>query len=295
MKRLFIGALVIATAACNKTTVSAPDFSVTAEATTIALSDTAKFAFTGNPGYITFYSGEPGHRYEYRDRTTADGKPLLQFTSYMQTGAQTNTLQLEMSTDFSGSYDSASIYNAHWTDITSRAILSTGTDNTKSGVLDLSDFLNGGKGVYFAFKFTGAAGSAQRTWTIKNFALNNVLTADSSVYPVLSLPMIDSAWKAVNLKNPAVVWSFNTTQLQVKGTTTTSSLATENWLISKALFMNRVTEDIGVQLKNMTTRLSAYTYNYTTPGTYTATFAVSNTTKYDSKSDAKSVSMTVTP
>ena len=296
MKQLLTAALVITIAAsCNKTSVSGPAFSVTLASATIKAGDTAKFAFTGNPGYITFYSGEPGHVYENRNRVTGDGAPLLQFTSYMQTGAQANSLQLMMSTNFSGSYDSAGVSNASWTDITSRAILSAGADNTASGVVNLSDFLNGGNPVYFAFKFTGVAGTAQRTWTIKNFALNNVLKADSSVYPVLTLPMIDSAWKAVNVKNTATNWTFSTTQLQVKGNATTSSIATEAWIVSKALTMNRATPDIGVQLKNMTTTLNAYTYIYKTAGTYTASFAVSNTTKYDSKSDVKQIPITVTP
>lgn len=295
MKYLSIAAILVTIAACNKTTVSDPGFSVTAAATTLSVNDTARFAFSGNPGYITFYSGEPGRKYENRNRTTADGKALLQFTSYMQNGTQANTLQLMLSTDFTGAYDSASIYKANWTDVSSRAKLSTGSDNTASGIVDLSDFINGGKAVYLAFKFTGAGGTAQRTWTIKNFALNNVLNADSSVYPLLTLPMIDSAWKAVGMKNPAVAWTFSTTQLQVKGTNSTGSLATEDWLVSKALFLNRVTPDIGVQLKNMTTRLSNYIYFYKTPGTYTASFAVSNTTKYDSRSDVKQIPMIITP
>jgi hypothetical protein len=98
------------------------------------------------------------------------------------------------------------------------------------------------------------------------------------------------------MKNPAITWTYSATQLQVKGTNTTSSLATEDWIVSKALFMNRVTPDIGVQLKNMTTALSGYNYIYkTAAGTYTASFAVSNTTKYDSKSGAKEIVLTVTP
>ena len=295
MKQLLTAALIITIAACNKTSVSDPAFSVTAAAATVKVNDTVKFTFSGNPGYITFYSGEPGRRYQYRDRTTADGKPLLKFTSYMQTGAQANTLQLMMSTDFSGVYDSTSIYKANWADVTSRVKLSAGTDSTVSGVADLSDFMNGGKGVYFAFKYTGAAGSAQRTWTIKNLALNNVLTADSSVYSLLALTMIDSAWKPVSMKNPAITWTYSATQLQVKGTNSTSSIATEDWIVSKALFLNRVTPDIGVQLKNMTTALKAYNYIYKTAGTYTASFSVSNTTKYDSKSDVKEIAITVTP
>ncbi len=84
--------------------------------------DTVRFTFTGNPYYLTFYSGEPYHRYEYRDRETAGAGSAIVFHLCIDNGVTgTNTLALMVSTDFSGVYDSTNIYNATWTDITSKA------------------------------------------------------------------------------------------------------------------------------------------------------------------------------
>jgi hypothetical protein len=291
-KLVIIAMLIILSIACNKKTVEATGFSVTTDKDSYAFTDTIRFSFTGNPYYLTFYSGEPYHRYEYNDRVTADGVPQLQFTTTIATGSQKNTLQLMMSADFSGVYDSTSIYQATWTDITSKVKLATTSTALASGVIDLSQFATGDHPVYVAFKFTGAAGSAQRTWTIKSVELDNVL-ADSTSYTLLGIAESTAGFKAVPMKAPGVAWTISTTQLQIKGGTTTSSPEAEGWVISKPLNLKKVLPDTGTPLKNMTTTLSSFTYMYGVPGTYKATFVAANINRYDEKSEVKDVDLTV--
>jgi hypothetical protein len=291
-KLVIIAMLIILSIACNKKTVEATGFSVTTDKDSYAFTDTIRFSFTGNPYYLTFYSGEPYHRYEYNDRVTADGVPQLQFTTTIATGSQKNTLQLMMSADFSGVYDSTSIYQATWTDITSKVKLATTSTALASGVIDLSQFATGDHPVYVAFKFTGAAGSAQRTWTIKSVELDNVL-ADSTSYTLLGIAESTAGFKAVPMKAPGVAWTISTTQLQIKGGTTTSSLEAEGWVISKPLNLKKVLPDTGTPLKNMTTTLSSFSYMYGVPGTYKATFVAANINRYDAKSEVKDVDLTV--
>lgn len=129
IKKIFLfPVLFLVITACNKNGVVAPNFNVTTDKTTFQANTDVNFLFTGNPDYITFYSGETGHVYEFRDRVTA--------------GVRT---------------------------------------------------------------------------------------------------------------------------------------------------------DVGVQLKNMTTRLNSYVYSFTTPGTYKVVFAVSNTNIYDSKAEVKEIDITITP
>ena len=291
-KLLIIAAIIIFGVACNKKTVEATGFSVTTDKDTYTLADTIRFSFTGNPYYLTFYSGEPYHKYEYNDRVTADGVPQLQFTTAIATGSQKNTLQLMVSADFSGVYDSTSIYQATWTDITNKVKLATTSTALASGVIDLSQFATGDHPVYVAFKFTGAAGSAQRTWTIKSVELDNVL-ADSTSYSLLGIAESTAGFKAVPMKAPGVAWTISTTQLQIKGGTTTSSPEAEGWVISKPLNLKKVLPDTGTPLKNMTTTLSSFTYMYGEPGTYKATFVAANINRYDEKSEVKDVDLTV--
>jgi hypothetical protein len=293
MQKLFIiVTIVVFGVACNKKTVDATGFTVTADKETYATTDTVKFSFTGNPGFLTFYSGEPYHKYEYSERVTATGVPQLQFTTQMTTGSQANTLKLMVSTNFSGVYDSTNIYQATWTDITNKVILATNNTATASGVIDLTPFITGDQPVYLAFKFTGAAGSAQRTWTIKSIALSNVL-ADNTTYALLAMTESTAGFKSVPMKAPAVAWAISTSQLQIKGGTTTASPEAEGWVVSKPLNLSKVTPDLGVPLKNMTTALPAYTYMYATPGSYKASFVAANITRYDEKSDVQEVAVTV--
>jgi hypothetical protein len=273
--------------------VDATGFTVTTDKETYTTTDTVKFAFTGNPWYLTFFSGEPYHQYQYRDRFTADGKPQISFTSTMTVGSQTNTLRLLVSTDFSGVYDSTNVYNATWTDLTDKVTFSSVAD-TKSGDIDLSSFLDGDKPVYIAFKYTGAAKKAQRTWTIKTLAVDNVLN-DGTSYEVLGIGESTLGFKSIAMKVPAIAWTISATQLQIKGyTTDLNSVAdTEGWVVSKPINLRKVFPDTGTQLKNMTTSMSTLNYIYGTTGSYKATFVATNANRYSEKSDVKEIDITV--
>lgn len=296
-KLLYILAAVAAVTGCTSKDVPDPGFTVTPKNSTVALGDTAIFYLTGNPYNITFYAGDSAHRYEYRKRTSAPGTPQLQFTSYRQSGSQSNSLALLISKDFDGQYDSAGVYNpnTHWTDITERATLSTGSNNTPSGVVDLADFVNDGKPVYIAFKYTGQkSSSAQRTWTIPAFTVTNLLEDGNTKMPVAA-SVADAAFAVVAMKNPKVKWVVSATNLKVTGGAANSDEA-ESWVITKALTMNRAIPDVGVSVKNISSNTISSYYNiYKTAGTYKAVFEASNTTVYESKSVYKEVVITVTP
>jgi hypothetical protein len=66
---------VIICTSCEREKVSVPSLEVSVTSATYKAGDTVTFNFKGNPDNITFYSGEPGHQYEHRDRTTDSIKP----------------------------------------------------------------------------------------------------------------------------------------------------------------------------------------------------------------------------
>jgi hypothetical protein len=295
MQKIYgIALLLLMATACTRKSVTAPEFHVTADKSEYKVGDTVRFSFTGTADFITFYPGDSSHKYEYRDRFAAAGKPQLEFKSTLQNAKQDSTLRLMASTDFAGPYDSAAIYAAHWTDITSRAALSTGTSNTASGIIDLSDFINGGQPVYLSFKYVAATGATQPTWTIPAFSINNLVKDDESVMPVAPA-LADGGWAVVNMKGSAVKWAVSTSQLQVKGGNA-SAVPTENWVVSKGLSLNKAIADKGLPVKNISAnKVSAYSYIYTKAGTYTATFAVSNTTTYDEERSVQELKVTINP
>lgn len=294
MQKIFIIAIsIILVTSCTKKEVADPGFSVSANKENYTIADTVFFSFSGTPWSVTFFSGEPYHKYENRERVTVtDGKPVFQFSSTVTTGTQTSTLALLVSSDFNGSYDSASIYQATWTDITGKATLANSSASVLSGPIDLTQFINDDHPVYIAFKYTGYANSSQRNWTLRNLTLDNVLI-DNTSYNLLDISESAAAFKPVIMKNTAVKWTVSTSQLNFKGGTTATSPEAEGWVISKPLNLRKVLPDYGVALKNMTTVMDSYYYIYTNPGNYTATFVVSNTSRYDSKAAVHEVPVVI--
>ncbi|MEO9021425.1 MAG: DUF5017 domain-containing protein [Ginsengibacter sp.] len=283
------GALVAFASCSKKLSIDPLSFAVTTSSTTYHVGDTVHFNFTGNPDFISFYSGEDGNDYANHDRTTADGAPQLQFTSYAQYGTQQNTLQLMVSNDFSGTYDAANISKASWTDVTDRATLSTGADNTPSGIIDLSDILAQKKPVFIAFKYTGTSGSTQKTWTLKNLTLN-LLKTNNKILPVTD--MASAGWKQVSLANSAAVWSISASQLRIAGGNATAD-DNEDWVISKLLYLNNVAPDVSIPIKNITQNVNSFDYVFSDPGTYKVVFLAANATADEQQSTTKEIDLTI--
>lgn len=281
---------LFALSACDKSLdIEKLDFDVSTTKNTFKVGDTVLFKFNGNPDNITFFSGELGSKYEFRTRTRAEGKPELQFTSFAEFGLQTNTLQLLATTNFNGVVD-ANIGSAAWQDITNLVTLSTGTDNTASGIVDLTQFISD-KPLYLAYRFVGQTGTTQKRWTIKNFSVQNRLTNG----PVLSVANNSTAgFRQVSLKNASSVWTITATQISIQGGPATSE-ENEDWIVTNALFLDRVSPDLGSPLKNITTKMTEYPYVFTQPGTYKVAFVASNATADKVARDVKELTITITP
>jgi hypothetical protein len=293
MKYLLLISALFTIFSCKKEVeVDAPDFDVMLDKTTFNVKDTIVFNFTGSANIITFYSGEPGKEYEFKDRFIVDGKPEMQFTSWSQFGPQPNTLQLMVSSDFKNSFDVEALNQATWKDITSRATLSTGTDNTPSGIIDLSDVTSPDTPVFVAFRYTGKKATvSQPTWTIKNVVVNNRLENGSVVQIANSSNL---SWGAINVLNSARAWSATTTQIQIAGGPIDTD-DNDDWIISKPLSLNQIQRSLGASVRtNPTTLQTRYTFpGYSTPGTYTVTFEAINANRWDSKMVLKEFTITV--
>jgi uncharacterized protein DUF5017 len=293
MKRIYFLMLLSGLYACTKKDAESPNFEVTWAKTSYAVNEPILFKFTGSADIISFYSGQPGKEYEFRDRYRVDGIPQMKFTSYRQFGPQNNTLNLLASMNFNGVFNPENIALATWTDITSRATLSTGADNTASGIVDLSDFMKPDSVVYIAFRYIAKADPAisQPTWTIKNIFIDNKI-ADGSLVAVANSANI--TWGAVNVANPARTWSFSATQIQMTGGPANTE-DNEDWIITKPLSLDRVQRSLSVNVRTSpaATETSYLFAGYTAPGTYKATFEVTNANKWNIKRNVKEIVITV--
>lgn len=300
--------------ACQKSlSTGEADFEVRINSTALSLGDTAKFSFSGRPDVITFYSGEVGKRYEYRNRTSANGTPLLRFRTIRANGTQVNSLSVMVSDNFEGVLVKdtpttvSRISNATWNDITSRATLSTGaTAALASGNIDLSDFSAQGKPVYIAFKYQGFAGSIQNKWTIDSFTVKNVL-ADGTSYEIANMnagnisytnygvATFSPGFSAFRVTN-SYYWVVNTTSLVITGATSTGSAApAEAWVLLGPIDLKKVTPDMGVQVKNASQKIEELKpiYQYAAVGVYNAVFAGGKVSIDESQYTTKSFQITV--
>jgi|GEM_PF-211139 len=330
---IFAGLLLSCIACEKQTDVKSVSFDVKSTklngtaSTSFSTSDTINFNFVDNPDIITFYSGEIGKRYEFKDRTSANGTPQLQFSTLRANGSQANSLSLMVSSDFKGivtktilgvvsrdtAATTANIAAATWADLTSKATLSTGgTTAVASGIIDLTDLANAGKPVYIAFKYSATAGSIQNKWTINGLSVNNVL-GDGTTYTIASLNGPTTAITNYGQTTYGPGWAVafdpaqnankynwvytDKTSLVITGATTVAAAtaSAEAWAIMGPVDLTKVTPDFGVGIKSMSARLGSYQYNYSTPGTYNAVFSASNNTIGGSSATVKSITLTINP
>lgn len=269
------------------------NFDASAEKTTFPVSENARFNFTGNPNFITFYSGEPGSRYEFRDRVSDTSSNLqLQFSTSTST-ATNGTLSLLVSNDMQGKVDATNIAAATWTDITSRATLATGTTTIASGTVSLADFAQQRKPVYIAFKYTAAAGAIQKRWTITGLTLNHVLQDRTFTLANMTGSAPSPGFLAVDVKNPAVNW---TTALAITGATTaTAAIETEDWVVAGPIDLSRVFPDRGTPIKTTAEGMNKFpfVYKYSAAGSYNAVFVATNVNRDAEESTMKTIPVTV--
>ncbi|MGX5817091.1 DUF5017 domain-containing protein [Chitinophaga lutea] len=294
-KVLYTLAAAIAFVACNKDKVEMPAFEVRTSSLTYKAGDTVRFDFSGNPDNITFFSGEPGHNYEFRKRTNAANDLQIDFSTWVRFGLVYPNLQLMVSNDFSGKAAVEDIQAAHWTDITSRAKFSTGTDNTPSGKISLKEFARPQKDsalVYVAFRYADYKKTqGQNSWVVRTFTANNV--SDDGVVTPLAV-MSTGGWQQVSVKNPAFVWTITTAQLLMPNAGATAD-DNEDWVISKGFNPWQIVPDAGEALKNISTTLDSHSHVYTQPGTYKVVFDVSAVRYNGEKRLTREITLTITP
>ena len=299
---ILTGLTIIAVACTKNMEVPAPDFQVSldpakkvADTFTYRVGDTTRFQFSGKAGNIAFYSGEAGKRYAGRETSFRLGAVTLSFASKSEFGTQKNTLKVLATSKLAG-LDSATVVNAQWTDITSRLALATSATVVNSGTADLTDLVaNENDSLFIAFRYDGVTGSTQRTWTITNYVVNNVLPEQS--YSVSSLSTDASFWTRYgNVWAPASArWTASANDLKITGGNA-SAPSNTSWIISKPLYIGKLPPDVSTGIKSINEPEKAgYDYQYSTPGVYKATFVAFNHTLDEEKSVVRELIIKVIP
>ena len=304
-KSIYLAALaIIATlASCQKEKVAdVENFNVytSGSLTTFRVGTNVSFVLSGNPDNISFYSGEKGHDYEFRNRVSRnDGDLRLSFQTRAQntacfTALAAGALKVYFSNSFpahfstltdallANSQDSAMLNNnGYWTDITGRFFIpASGTASVyyPSGDTSLNDLItNPDYPCTVAFKMSTPSHGSLSTNGITIGSMNFYskfpdTTVKHNLEPGGSTGKI---WKVINAANAADSFYKTTTSLKYLGGAATTY--SEDWAVSTSYNVTVYPSDIGLAIKNISNNpLTTYSHRFTEPGTHKVVFVASN-------------------
>lgn len=289
---------------CSEDEINPPEFEVSVEKATFKLSDSITFNLLGNPDDITFYSGEIGRNYENRNSfTSSNGKNILSFVTQTKAGvALPKNLSVLVSTDFNGKYTSDDVKAAKWTNITTRITFPTTNVDVSSGQIDITDLKIADKRLYVAFRYLSdqPTTQAQSYYSIGNFKLVNSFI-DSQEF-VLTPTVNGAFFKIVDMEGTTKTWTINTavaaSHRLIHLESPVNSVADDDWVISKEFDLTQRNGDVkgSVNVKAISGNApKTFSWKYTNPGTYKATFIALNTNKNSQKEVVKEVVITIVP
>jgi hypothetical protein len=302
IRRYLYGLIALSIMSCTKHEVYSPAVDVSVKADTYKVNENVEFFFNGEADIITFYSGEEGKEYQYKDRTQLEGGDLnITMDTQVLYGSQ-NNLKLFISQDFDGNYTAGGIDAATWVDISDRLTWSTAASGAvgvrvKSNQASIQELLKPGKPVYFGFRYLGLASTTgaaqQRTWRVYEFDVVNKIKNKEFVVTNRA----GAGWTAVNYSNSVKgFWALTQNATMIYYSTESNLEGVEKWAITKALDIDSATPDVGVAIKSYPDNMvKSFSHAFTQPGTYNVTFVFTNSNFNGIKEVMKTVTVTIEP
>lgn len=284
--------------------VDAVSFDVTTESVVCKVGQPVQFLFQGNPDMITFYSGEMGNEYAYKNQDRiAPSRMGYQFTTQVKAGVgakpNPSAIPLSYSTDFSGEYTMEAVQAATWIDISDRFAWAsdhrTPYPTVFSELADITDLFPDEKTpVYFNYHFyckgMETDPSCRSQWLISSPCFYGITDTKS----VELYDIVDAGWKAVlneetyanDASHAKGITFINTSRLMFSSDYRPAG-DREMWFVSGPIFkMDNVNSgpDFGLPIKGIANpAMASYSYAYSEPGEYTVTFVAANVNVYDRK------------
>lgn len=299
--------LIVFFTACEVDENKAPVLSVSVDAAQVVntMNDTTivykgqqiKFNISGNPDMITFFSGESTHKYAFKDRLVAPGTPKMDFYFTPNRVTTANQVDVLVSLNFKGVYDSLNIRAAKWDTLTTPEMNAYRNIATAKVMptIDLTKYGNG-QPMFVAFRliiksFDRYVNPAISAFQIRNYQTdgNISLVVDKMSSAGMSFVTLseNAKWK-LNGGSPNI-WKVSSEALTVNtaifpavttgdlGFNASDGRSHELWAISKVLYLDKATPDTGVTIKDITKAVDNYNYTYSTSGVYRVSFVAANT------------------
>lgn len=317
-------ALVWIATGCDRDSADEVSFNVTTEGNVslIKSDESVTFLFEGNPDYITFYAGDAGNNYAYRQRTEAKLSSLTMECAVRQQYNDVHYLDQELlhiylSTDFNGNYTPEAIHQATWIPISGREygrlpvpIPTSASAVETEGSIDLSPYIDINKPFYVAF-FYNAAGREEIPTA--NGGGKYIVRPRVDVSN-LNLHKQTTDGERLSLTNTSTEWAFHIV-MESSGTGTNYQINDNGllfqpqkatidaatgyepdeviWMVSQQINPCSVEPDRGTPIKSIETYLRSYSYTYKQTGTYTATFVATNANLWDSQQEIRQLTIEV--
>lgn len=311
-------------ASCSRDEVDEVRFSVSTEGnvTTVKVDEPICFLFNGHPDYITFYAGDEGNNFAYRNRTTAELSGLQMACTIRQQYNDVNYLDQELihiylSTDFTGEYTVEALHQATWIPISGNEygrlpvpIPTSASAVETSGSTDLSRYIDINKPFYVAVLYQApgrneipASNGGGRYITrprvdVTNLYLNKTTVDGQS----LSVTNASTGWGFRTLiESTATGTNYQLTDngflFQPQKATLDASTGREPdemiWMVSQEVDPCSVEPDRGTPIKSIEGYLGSYSYSYRQAGTYTATFIATNANLWNSEQEMRQLTIQV--
>lgn len=289
LNKIAFAALTLLCVSCQKEYNAAPPTTeITPSTLRGKVGEAIAFKISGECDFVTFWSGESGHKYANRNKINAViNSASLNFSSAAAYGnsAQERALSIFISEDFKAQYNVEGVTgpDVTWVDVTPANTPIVQPDmNTYivADPVDLSQYA--GKSFYVALKYTQQALSGTRRQVkVRDFEVS----ADTDEGKFLIADINTGLFKSVKVSGTATGWIIGS---DTKGKLfdcrgTADGEQDEYWYISKELILDRVNSDAGASIKTMTDYIQDYSYTFASPGTYRVTFELVNA-RYGKKS-----------
>lgn len=314
MKRLkLLFSLLVATIfiSCEKEyAVKEPSLKINLGKQSYKVGDTIAFDFNGDADFITFYSGTKLNDYQFAHKERIyDAEMLLSFRFAKYAGVNANVAQLKYSTNYDGSGTIEAVQAATWNEFPAGAFnypTSIGTssaDAVNSGNFNINGlFVDDNTPVSFCWFFNTPAATQRTQAYVEGFRVfGNVIsdpTLSGEIYSFADMgfkmlydptQFSDSGTTLPNVNATRILWTglFNNTIAKVGYAVTVPILrkSTVNLGIDKPIVVKSAADP----------ESSSYSYVYTEPGTYKATFVIANSSVYGRKEVVKEMELTIEP
>lgn len=273
-----------------------------------------EFLLSGDPDFLTFFSGETGSKYQYREREVIDPTQIesstLNFSLWFQWGSMSMIEKnVYISEEFPGldknNFEADSLLveqfekDGNWKELIPQAefpaSIVTSAANATPYQFDMSEYM--GKRVAIAIRYEGIANSVtQPIMRFENMQITNVMTGGQST----ALTAGSFGFTPINMKYKSnFVDQAGMTKDREYGTVTNNTSGIWNltsiangtfflhssdagrplkysWLVSGLITVNACTPDQGIQVKNLNQTLSSYAHTYQQVGIYNVTFLARN-------------------